>query len=135
MNPARTPHTSPHRLRSLRSLLLACAATFLATTFGGSHAQAGAQQTIPLNLLSGALEPVRGDDPVLPDELIATSHGKTLVGSYRICVKTSGSVLSVTPLISIAGADQVIKSVLKAWKFQKLPVAICKTQTFMFDVQ
>lgn len=135
MNTTRTTHTFTHRLHLLRSRLVVCAATFLATTLGSVNAQAAAQPTIPLNLLSGALEPVRGDDPVLPDEIIAASRGKTLVGSYRICVKTSGSVLSVTPLISIAGADQAIMNVLKGWKFQKLPLAICKTQTFMFDVQ
>lgn len=135
MNTTRTTQTSRRQLRSLRSLLVVCAATYLTTTFGGGNAQAGAQQAIPLNLLAGALEPMRGDDPVLPDEIIAASRGKTLVGSYRICVLTSGSVRSVTPLISIAGADQVIMNVLKTWKFQKLPFAICKTQTLTFDVQ
>lgn len=136
MNTTRTSRTSMLRLRSVLSVVALSTASLLATPFGlaKSGPRTAAQQTIPLNLLAGALEPVQGDDPTLPDELIAASRGKTLVGSYRICVMTSGSVKSVTPLISIAGADQAIMSVLKGWKFQKLPLAVCKTQTFTFEV-
>lgn len=137
MNAARTTRTPRQLLHSVRFLFAFSTASLCATPFGvaKSGTKASAQQTIPLSLLAGALEPVKGDDPALPDELIATSRGKTLVGSYRICVMTSGCVQSVTPLISIAGADQAIMSVLKGWKFQTLPLAICKTQTFIFEVK
>lgn len=137
MNTTHISHTSTQRLRSVPFLFAFSTGFFLVTPFGAakSGTKAAVQQNIPLNLLAGAMEPVRGDDPALPDELIAASRGKTLVGSYRICVTTSGCVQSVTPLISIAGADQAIINVLKGWKFQKLPLAICKTQTFTFEVK
>lgn len=137
MNTTHTSRTSRIRLRSVSFLVVLSSAAFFATPCGlaKSGTKAMALQTIPLQILAGALEPVQGDDPTLPDELIAAARGKKLVGSYRICVTTSGSVLSVTPLISIAGADQSIMSVLKGWKFQKLPLAVCKTQTFTFEVE
>ncbi len=137
MNSTCTSHMSMLRPLSVSTLLVLSTASFFAAPFGWakSATKAAAQQTIPLNILAGALEPVQGDDPTLPDALIAASRGKTLVGSYRICVMTSGRVQSVTPLIGIAGADQAIMSVLKGWKFQKLPSTLCKTQTFTFEVK
>ncbi len=137
MNTTRTSLASTLMLRSLSFLVVLSSASFFATPFGlaQSRTKTAAQQTIPLSILAGALEPVQGDDPTLPDALIAAAHGKTLVGSYRICIMSSGSVQSVTPLISIGGADQAIMSVLKRWKFQKLPIAICKTQTLTFEVE
>lgn len=136
MNTARTSHKFTLRHRSAIFLILLSCTSFFTTPPGLAKAgtKAAAQQTIPLNILAGALEPLQGDDPSLPEELIAASRGKTLVGSYRICIMTSGSVQSVTPLVGIAGADQAIMRVLKGWKFQKLPLAICKTQTFTFEV-
>lgn len=137
MKTTRTSPASTLTLRSLSFLVVLSSASFFATPLGlaQSRTKPAAQQTIPLSLLAGALEPVQGDDPTLPDELIAASRGKTLVGAYRICVMSSGSVQSVTPLTSLGGADQAIMSVLKRWKFQKLPLTICKTQTFTFEVK
>ena len=87
MNPTRPSPASTLRLRSVLFLVVLSSASLFATPFGlaKSGTKAAAQQTIPLRILAGALELVQGDDPTLPDELIATSRGKTLVGSYELC--------------------------------------------------
>jgi hypothetical protein len=89
---------------------------------------------IALGVLAGALDPLRADDPTLPDAIMAAARGKTLEGSYWLCISTSGRVKSVTPVVSIAGADQNVVSTLKTWKFPELPTELCKIQTLSFEV-
>jgi hypothetical protein len=91
-------------------------------------------QAIPLGIMAGAIEPLRGEDPELPDAILASSRGKTLEGAYRICITMAGNVQSVTPVVGIAGADQAVISKLKSWQYQKLPMDICRVQTFSFEI-
>jgi len=112
MNTNRTSPAFPLQLRSVIFPVVLGSAIFVAAPFALAKpgTAAAAQQTIPMSILAGTLEPVHGDNPGLPDELIAASRGKILVGSYRICIMTTGVVQSVTPLVGIAGADQASSS-------------------------
>lgn len=89
--------------------------------------------TIPLHVLAGAIEPIRSNDPTLPADLVATARGKVLEGTYKLCIATNGSVKSVVPVVSIAGADKAIIAALSTWKFPALPVPLCKLQKLSFE--
>ncbi|WP_233206460.1 hypothetical protein [Haliangium sp. UPWRP_2] len=91
-------------------------------------------QPIPLHVMAGAIEPLHGDDPTLPADLMASARGKVLEGAYKMCISADGSVKSVTPVVSIAGADRSIVAVLSTWRFPLLPVMICKVQTLSFEI-
>jgi hypothetical protein len=91
-------------------------------------------RAIPLSIMAGAFEPLHGDDPTLPDAVLAAAHGRTLAGAYKICITTAGNVHSVVPVVSIAGADNAVITTLKNWQFQKLPMQVCKVQTFSFEI-
>lgn len=91
-------------------------------------------QPIPLHVMAGAIEPIHGDDPTLPADLMASARGKILEGAYKMCISADGSVKSVTPVVSIAGADRSIVAALSTWKFPLLPIMICKVQTLSFEV-
>lgn len=84
--------------------------------------------------MAGAVEPVRADDPTLPDEVLAAARGKVLEGTYRMCISMEGSVQSVTPVVSIEGADSCVVDTLKTWQFPKLPMTVCKLQTLRFEI-
>jgi hypothetical protein len=137
MDEKRTSTPVCHNRRYLVLWMLLSGAPFVGATPAQAKpgAKAASSQPIPLQILAGAMEPLQGDDPTLPDEVVAVSRGQTLVGRYRICVTTAGRVYSVKPVVSIAGADQAIIAVLKSWKFQRLPTDLCQTQTFTFEVQ
>ena len=91
-------------------------------------------QPIPLHVMAGAIEPLQADDPTLPTALMTAARGKVLEGAYKMCISADGSVMSVTPVVSIAGADRSIVEALSTWKFPRLPVTICKVQTLSFEI-
>ena len=70
----------------------------------------------------------------LPADLVAAARGKVLEGTYKLCIAPNGSVKSVVPVVSIAGADKAIIATLSTWKFPALPVAICKLQKLSFEI-
>lgn len=100
----------------------------------GQAAARESPATIPLHVLAGAIEPIRSDNPTLPAELVAAARGKVLEGTYKLCIATDGSVKSVVPVVSIAGADKAIIAALGTWKFPTLPIAICKLQKLSFEI-
>lgn len=91
-------------------------------------------QSVPMNVMAGAIEPLQGDDPTLPDSVMASSRGKTLDGAYRLCIAQSGRVKSVETVRSVDGADESVMDALKKWKYPKLPMTVCKIQTFRFEI-
>jgi hypothetical protein len=93
-----------------------------------------ASQGVPLQVLAGNIEPLQGEDPVLPDQVLSASHGQVLKGSYKMCIASNGKVKSVTPVVGIDGADQCIVAALAAWRFPKLPLTVCKVQTLRFEI-
>ena len=80
------------------------------------------------------MEPIQADDPTLPDQLLFSSRGKVLEGSYKLCISRDGKVQSVTPVVSIQGADRCVVDTLKTWQFPKLPLGLCKLQTLRFEI-
>jgi len=91
-------------------------------------------QALSMQIMAGNIEPLQGEDPTLPEEVLSVSHGQTLEGSYKMCIAADGTVLSVTPVAKIDGADQCIMDALKAWRFPKVPLVVCKLQTLRFEV-
>ncbi len=89
---------------------------------------------VPMHVLAGAIEPILSDNPTLPADLVAAARGKVLEGTYKLCIAPNGSVKSVVPVVSIAGADKAIIATLSTWKFPALPVAICKLQKLSFEI-
>lgn len=88
---------------------------------------------IPLRTLAGDIEPIRGDDPTLPEPILAASRGKVLEGTYKMCIH-EGKVQSVTPVVSIQGADRCVMDTLKTWQFPKLSLRLCKLQSLRFEI-
>ncbi len=99
-----------------------------------AQVQEAAPQALSLQVLAGNIEPLQGEDPVLPDQVLSASRGQVLKGSYKMCISSSGKVKSVTPVVGIDGADPGIVAALAAWRFPKLPLTICKVQTLRFEV-
>ncbi len=99
-----------------------------------TQTQESAPQSLSMQMMAGNIEPLQGEDPVLPDQVLLASHGQVLEGAYKMCISSEGKVQSVTPLVSIDGADQCIVEALTAWRFPKLPLTICKTQTLRFEI-
>jgi hypothetical protein len=89
---------------------------------------------LSMQLMAGNIEPLHGDDPILPEEVLSSSRGQVLEGAYKVCISSEGSVQSVTPVMSIEGADPCIIETLKAWRFPKLPLMVCKVQTLRFEI-
>lgn len=91
-------------------------------------------QALSMQVMAGNVEPIEGDDPSLPDQVLSAKQGQVLEGAYRVCIAADGKVQSVTPVTSIEGADECIVSALKAWRFPRLPMTICKLQTLRFEI-
>lgn len=91
-------------------------------------------QALSMQMMAGNVEPIEGDDPSLPDQVINTSHGQVLEGAYKVCIASDGKVQSVTPVTSIEGADECIVNAIKAWRFPRLPMTVCKVQTLRFEI-
>jgi len=73
--------------------------------------------------------------PHLPDVIKAQRKGQTVLGSYKVCIDTSGSVTSVSPVGSIPGADEAIISTLRGWKFKAQAIPVCFAEAFNFIVE
>ncbi len=74
------------------------------------------------------------ETPHLPDAVKLRARGD-LVGMYKVCVATDGTVMSVAPLQSIAGADEAIMATLRRWQLKPQPTPICSITRFVFSVE
>ena len=72
--------------------------------------------------------------PHLPDAVKARARGD-VTGMYKVCVATDGTVMSVAPLQSIAGADDAIMATLRRWRLKPQPTPICSITRFVFSVE
>jgi len=78
---------------------------------------------------------IRVDDQHLPDKSQARSRGKTVIGSYKVCVATDGSIKSVDVVRSIPGDDASVVATLLKWRYKPQPSPSCFLQFFEFEVQ
>lgn len=84
-----------------------------------------------------------GDKDIVPDEAtkraIATAGDSKVVGSFKLCVDTSGKVSSVKPLKStlFAAYDQTIEQAIHGWTYRPFvrdgkPTPVCTAVTFIY---
>lgn len=78
---------------------------------------------------------ISGDLPRLPEVIKAQRKGSTVIGTYKICIDTSGRVSEVTPVASIPGADEQVMATLRTWVFRPQPIPICFIDVFQFIIE
>ncbi len=72
--------------------------------------------------------------PHLPDAVKLKARGD-LVGVYKICAGVDGKITQVTPMQSIAGADEAIMATLRSWQIKPQALPICTMTRFVFTVE
>jgi hypothetical protein len=97
---------------------------------------------VPPTLLEG--QRTAGNKVILPDEAtkraIKQSGKDKVVGVWKLCIDTNGSVLSITMLKStgFAGYDKTITSEMRTWKYRPYLVnrkaqPVCTAATFIYS--
>lgn len=74
-------------------------------------------------------------DPRLPDLVKIRLRGQVVTASYKICLDEDGTVSSIETLSGIRDADESILSVLLDWRFKPMPVPICFSQFFEYQIE
>jgi hypothetical protein len=65
-------------------------------------------------------------DPKLPDWFKNQNAGKTIVGGYKVCLRSDGRVDYVFPMTQIPGVDEIIMEQVKSgWTYKPQPVPVC----------
>lgn len=80
-------------------------------------------------------EKLSGEMPHLPDVIKAQRRGSTVMGTYKICIESSGQVSSVTPISSIPGGDASVIGAVQGWRFKPQPVPVCFIRVFQFIIE
>lgn len=99
----------------------------------------GAAAKRPPDVAPAALMPSKvssNDEPVLSAAVRAHHPCSLLMGRYRICVATDGSIAGIEPVYRIAdpGADAEIRTSLHRWRFAARDSPACTVQTFEFEI-
>ena len=73
--------------------------------------------------------------PALPPSVQQRLVGKSVVGLYRMCLtKDSGAVSTVTPVVSIPGADADVTTALRSWHYKASADAACWIEPLLFTL-
>lgn len=74
--------------------------------------------------------------PQLPQEALQRLVGKDVVGLYRMCAApNTGAVASITPVVSVPGADSEISAALRTWKYKPTPAESCWIEPLRFTLK
>jgi len=72
-------------------------------------------------------------DPHLPEEFTSKHPQETIVATYRMCIRTNGSIWAVTPIKGVAEIDRVVMQQLKtSWLYRPRAFPICVARRFVF---
>jgi serine/threonine protein kinase len=109
--------------------------------------QAPAPPAPPQNVAPMALDANRiaGEKDIIPDDITQAEIGRagvsTLVGSYKVCITTDGSIVTVTPLktTGFAAYDAKIQDTIRSkWRYRPFMVngkatAVCTAVRFIYS--
>ena len=72
-------------------------------------------------------------DPHLPEEFTSQHPQETIVATYRMCIRTNGSISAVTPIKGVTEIDRVVMHQLKtSWLYRPRAFPICVARRFVF---
>jgi len=72
-------------------------------------------------------------DPHLSNPLKAIHRNDVVVGFFKLCVRTDGTIESVQPTLPIIGASRDISKVLALWRFEPMDVCCASGQFGLFS--
>jgi hypothetical protein len=96
----------------------------------------GSAGLIPFGEQSGAArpKPISRPDPHLPDRYKFLNLDSSATDVIRTCINRDGTIAYVRPEVPIQGANGSIMRVLKTWRYQPLPEAVCVQEEFKFTL-
>lgn len=126
----RTPPSAALRVVLPLLCLVASQARAAAPALSGAGPSGKSGQT-PLTLRFAALERTSGADPELPAELLRRYGRETVQATYQVCVRSDGTVMSISRRSGISDADPIIIRTLRTWRYPPQPA---NTMTCLYEV-
>jgi protein TonB len=95
---------------------------------GGGGVAAPAERAKPKNVPIFVIQRdmIRQVSPRMSEVFNLQHRGQTVTGMYKVCVDTDGSVYEVTPVKSLAGADdEIVEGIKGGWLYKPQQVPVC----------
>ncbi len=104
----------------------------------GTGPVARVRPAAPRNIASFVFDRQRlsAPDPHLSAEFWHGYPGRTVSGTYRVCLGTDGRIFQIAPTVSIPGEDaRIMEHLRRTWFYRPQPLPVCSLLTLEFRLQ